>query len=206
MEVINQYFPDLSAKQKEQFTLLGQLYLEWNEKINVISRKDINELYVRHVLHSLSICKIVQFVDGASILDVGTGGGFPGIPLAIMFPQAQFHLVDSIGKKIKVVNEVANALKLENVKGEHARAEKVKDQFDFVLTRAVARARVIWNWSQQKVSNNQQHDIDNGIIALKGGDMSEELKELKRPYQLTPISRFFAEPFFETKQIVYIPK
>lgn len=205
-EQLLSYFPDLSNAQLEQFLALPPLYAEWNARINVVSRQDIDQLMVRHVLHSLSLAKFVRFKPGTSVLDVGTGGGFPGIPLAIMFPETRFVLTDSIGKKIKVVNEVAQALDLTNCTGQHIRAEKAKGQFDFVVTRAVARAKLIWIWTQQKISSSSKHEIDNGILALKGGDLKEELQELKRPYQLKPISEYFDHPFFETKQIVYIPK
>lgn len=204
--IITSYFPDLSDEQKRQFEMLGHLYEEWNQKINVISRKDIEELYVRHVLHSLAISKFTGFAPGSEIIDIGTGGGFPGIPLAIMYPESQFLLVDSIGKKIKVVNAVIEEAGISNAVGEHVRAEKVKKQFDFVVTRAVARSKQLWNWSHQLVSRNSTNTIENGIIALKGGNLRDELKELKRPYQEIAIADFFDQDFFDTKKIIYIPR
>lgn len=203
--IVFHYFPELSNKQKEQFEQLGALYAKWNEKINVISRKDIDELYVRHVLHSLAIAKFTSFVQGTRILDVGTGGGFPGIPLAIIFPEVQFHLVDSIGKKIKVVTEVAEALGLENLKAEHVRAEKLKGPYDFIVSRAVAPAKQLYQWTHRLIAKKGRNDLDNGWILLKGGDLTEELTELRLPYHITPISDYFEDPFFETKQVVYIP-
>ena len=206
VELIKKYFPDISDKQEKQFTQLETEYKTWNEQINVISRKDIDELYVRHVLHSLSIAKFITFQPGSAILDIGTGGGFPGVPLAILFPEVNFHMVDSIGKKIKVVLGVIAALKLTNATAEHQRAEKVKGKFDFVLTRAVARSRQIWIWTNQKIKEAAHHEHANGIIALKGGDLDAEMSELKRPYQQTDISTYFKEDFFETKKIIYIPR
>ena len=204
--IVLNYFQDLTDHQRNQIEALGALYEDWNRKINVISRKDIETLYERHVLHSLAIAKFIQFHPGASILDVGTGGGFPGIPLAILFPDTQFTLVDSIGKKIKVVTEVANEIGLNNVTAFHERAEKVKGPFDFVITRAVARSRMIWNWSHAQISTKHSHTLANGIIALKGGDLEDELQELGRLYQRISLKNFFKEEFFETKEIVYIPK
>jgi len=201
-QVIFDHFPDLSATQKSQFEALGALYKDWNEKINVISRKDIDELYTRHVLHSLAIAKAIDFPPGSKILDIGTGGGFPGIPLAILFPENQFLLVDSIGKKIKVVQEVAQGIGLKNLKAEHMRGEKVKQKFDFVVSRAVARTKMLYNWTNQLIKTNSEH---NGYYLLKGGDLEEELDELRRPYSIKDISDFFSDPFFETKKVVYIP-
>lgn len=203
---IFKYFTDLSDLQKKQFEALGELYIDWNQKINVISRKDIDTLYERHILHSLSIARFIQFLPKSNILDIGTGGGFPGIPLAILFPDAHFTLVDSIGKKIKVVEAVAAESGLSNLSTHHQRAEKIKGTFDFIVTRAVARSKVIWNWTQNKVKSSAIHSIDNGIIALKGGDLTEEMKELNRPYQQVPLKDYFEESFFETKSIIYIPK
>lgn len=204
MEIITRYFPDLSETQIAQFAQLKDLYAEWNEKINVISRKDIDQLYERHVLHSLGIAKVIRFKPGASILDVGTGGGFPGIPLAIMFPDSFFHLVDSIGKKITVVNEVASAIGLQNVKAEVLRAEKSKYQYDFMVTRAVAPMPELVRWVRGKISGKRANDLKNGILALKGGDLAEELGRYKaRIYNL---SDYFSEEFFETKKVVYLPK
>ncbi|MEP0369211.1 MAG: 16S rRNA (guanine(527)-N(7))-methyltransferase RsmG [Cyclobacteriaceae bacterium] len=202
--IIYKYFPDLTTEQKKQFDALGHLYAEWNDKINVISRKDIEELYERHVLHSLAIARFGQFPDGSHILDIGTGGGFPGIPLAIFFPNCQFYLVDSIAKKIKVVNEVAQAIGLTNLKAEHQRAEKVKSKFDYIVSRAVARTKQLTNWTNHLIKTNME-DFSSGYILLKGGDLKEELKEVKRKYQEENISSYFDEPFFETKKIIYIP-
>lgn len=204
-DIIFHYFPHLSDEQKKQFDLLFPLYREWNEKINVVSRKDIENLYVNHVLHSLGIARVISFKKGASVLDVGTGGGFPGIPLAIMFPDTSFHLVDSIGKKITVVNEVARAAGLKNVKGEQIRAEQVKGQYDFIVSRAVTRMKEFYGWINTKVRKQSVHELDNGILYLKGGDLEEEMAELKRPYQVFELSSFFKEEFFETKKVIHVP-
>jgi 16S rRNA (guanine527-N7)-methyltransferase len=204
-DIIFSYFPDLTPLQQEQFRKLYNLYSEWNEKINVISRKDIENLYVNHVLHSLGIAKITSFKPGAKILDVGTGGGFPGIPLAILFPDTNFHLVDSIGKKITVVNNVAQGIGLKNVKAEQIRAEQIKGEYDFIVSRAVTRLKEFYGWINRKVKKNSVHQIDNGILYLKGGDLEEELNELKRPYQINDLSDYFKEEFFETKKVVYVP-
>ena len=202
--ILLNYFPDLTDLQKEQFAQMEEVYAFWNQKINVLSRKDIDQLYLRHVLHCLGIAKVIQFVPNTKILDVGTGGGFPGIPLAIVFPDCQFHLVDSIGKKIKVVNCVTEALKLKNVTAEHTRVEHVKAQFDFVLSRAVTRLNPFCQWVQSKVNRKGFNYLDNGILCLKGGDLEEELKEVNKPHQLFNLSDFFREDFFKTKKIVYI--
>lgn len=199
------YFPNLSQEQQDQFTQLEELYSEWNEKINVISRKDIEQLYLRHVLHSLGIAKAINFEPNTMVLDVGTGGGFPGIPLAIMFPGCQFHLVDSIGKKITVVKEVIEALGLGNATCEHIRAEQVKGEYDFVVSRAVTRLKPFYQWVQAKVNRQGFNKIDNGILYLKGGNLTEELKEAKKPHQLFHLSDFYEEDFFETKKIVFVP-
>lgn len=204
-DIIFQYFPHLSTKQRSQFEKLYDLYAEWNEKINVISRKDIENLYINHVLHSLGIAKVVEFKPGSSVLDVGTGGGFPGIPLAIMFPDTNFHLVDSIGKKITVVKNVAEGVGLTNVKAEQIRAEQIKGEYDFIVSRAVTRLKEFYGWINKKTKKESQHDLFNGILYLKGGDLDEELAELKRPYSLTDLSAFFKEEFFETKKVVYVP-
>lgn len=204
-QIITRYFQNLSDLQKEQFDQLAPLYAEWNEKINVISRKDVENLYVNHVLHSLGIAKVVSFKPGARVLDVGTGGGFPGIPLAILFPDTEFHLVDSIGKKITVVTEVSQALGLKNVKGEKMRAEEVKGKYDFIVSRAVTRMKEFYGWVRNKVEKKSNHEIGNGILYLKGGDLEEEMNELRRPYQITDLSDFFEEEFFETKKVVYVP-
>lgn len=204
-DIIFNHFPDLSDVQKDQFEKLYPLYQEWNEKINVISRKDIDQLYERHVLHSLAIAKFIEFKPGSRLLDLGTGGGFPGIPLAILFPDCQFHLVDSIGKKIQVVLEVAKGIGLENLTAEHQRAEKVKGEFDFVLSRAVAKTKQLYIWTHQKVSKENKNSMDNGLILLKGGDLKTEMKEFRRPYKQVNLRKYFREEFFETKKIIYVP-
>ncbi|MEP1094722.1 MAG: 16S rRNA (guanine(527)-N(7))-methyltransferase RsmG [Cyclobacteriaceae bacterium] len=206
VSIIYKYFPSVSEEQKSQFQQLHLLYLEWNSKINVISRKDIDQLYIRHVLHSLAIAKFVQFEKGTKVLDIGTGGGFPGIPLAIIFPETQFHLVDSIGKKINVVQEVADAIGLQNLTSEHQRAEKVKGQYDFVVSRAVARTKLLFQWTHQKIHSKDLNQLENGLILLKGGNLEDEMKEFGRPYLQKDISDFFTESFFETKKIIYVPK
>lgn len=202
-EILNQ-FPDLSEKQIQQFQQLESLYFEWNEKINVISRKDIEELYVKHVLHSLAIAKVMKFKSGSDVLDVGTGGGFPGIPLAILFPEVNFHLVDSIQKKILVVTEVANALGLENVKAEANRVEKLKVKYDFIVSRAVTQMPKFVGWVRNKIKQEQKNPLPNGILYLKGGDLTEELQDF-RDIVIYPIPDFFSDPFFETKKVVYLP-
>lgn len=204
-EIIFDYFPDLTTHQRTQMGRLQALYDEWNEKVNVISRKDIDNLYINHVLHSLGIAKSTAFKAGAKILDVGTGGGFPGIPLAILFPEAQFHLVDSIGKKITVVKNVAEALGLNNVKAEQIRAEQIKGEYDFIVSRAVTRLREFYGWVNKKVKKESIHALCNGILYLKGGDLDEEMAELKRPHQIFNLSDYFQEAFFETKKVVYVP-
>lgn len=203
-DLILKYFPDLTPKQKHQFNQLKSLYEEWNAQINVISRKDIDELYSRHVLHSLGIAKIIQFKPGTSIMDVGTGGGFPGIPLAILFPESNFYLVDTIGKKIKVVNAVAQALELENVEGVQKRAEKVTYEFDFIISRAVTYLPRFNNWIKGKFSDESFNDIPNGLLYLKGGDLSEELKEAGKPHKSYDLKDFFSEDFFDTKKVIYL--
>jgi 16S rRNA (guanine527-N7)-methyltransferase len=205
IDLLLQYFPTLSETQKSQFDKLYGLYKEWNEKINVISRKDIDNLYINHILHSLGIAKVIAFKPGAKVLDVGTGGGFPGIPLAILFPETQFHLVDSIGKKITVVKNVATALGLKNVNAEQIRAEQLKDEYDFIVSRAVTRLKEFYGWVHRKVKKKSNHELYNGILYLKGGDLDEELAELKKPYQVFELSDFFKEDFFQTKKIVYVP-
>ena len=204
MKLIEHYFADLSPLQLQQFASLEGLYQTWNAQINVISRKDTEHFYERHVLHSLAIAKIIQFLPGASVLDIGTGGGFPGIPLAILFPEVQFHLVDSIGKKIKVVQEVAGHLGLTNVKASHARAENVKDRYDFIVSRAVTQMPIFLTWIKGKSAKTNLHTFKNGVFYLKGGDLSEELAGLRYPVKEFPIAEFFTEEFFETKKVVYV--
>ena len=203
--IIEKYFPQLSDKQKQQFAQLGDLYTLWNSQINVISRADIDNLYEKHILHSLALAKVVNFKDFTEILDVGTGGGFPGIPLAILFPNCQFHLVDSIGKKIKVVNEIVQALGLENVKAEQIRVEQVEGEYDFVVSRAVTRLLPFHGWVKSKININNYNKLKNGILYLKGGDLKEELKELGKKSRVFELSDYFTEEFFETKMVVHIP-
>jgi 16S rRNA (guanine527-N7)-methyltransferase len=204
MEAILRYFNEITPKQRAQFILLDEVYREWNEKINVISRKDIDALYERHVLHSLAIAKVIQFKSNTDILDVGTGGGFPGIPLAIMFPECNFTLVDSIGKKINVVNAVAEKVGLKNVKAYHMRAEQLKTHFDFVVSRAVAPAEEIVNWTKHLISKNHFHQKPNGWLLLKGGNLKEELTAANKSYKIYSIRNYFEEAFFEEKAVVYI--
>jgi 16S rRNA (guanine527-N7)-methyltransferase len=204
MQIIEKYFPDLSKEQKKQFAQLEGLYKIWNDQINVISRKDTDNFYERHVLHSLGIAKIIQFSEGSKILDIGTGGGFPGIPLAILFPNCEFTLVDSIGKKIKVVNEVASALGLTNVTGIHERAEKVTGKFDFIVSRAVTAMPSFLNWTKGKISTENRNALPNGILYLKGGDLSEELKPVQQPVKIFDLKEFFNEEFFDTKKVVHV--
>lgn len=204
-DIVKKYFPNLTEKQLEQFELLFPLYAEWNEKINVISRKDIDNLMLHHVLHSLAIAKIIDFRPGTEILDVGTGGGFPGIPLAILFPECSFLLVDSIGKKIKVVEEVAKAIGLQNVQARHARAEDIDQDFEFVVSRAVTRITPFYYWVRKKISPNHFHSMRNGILYLKGGDLREELEEFGKKHKVFDLSTYFDEDFFETKKVLYVP-
>ncbi|HNP96012.1 MAG TPA: 16S rRNA (guanine(527)-N(7))-methyltransferase RsmG [Cyclobacteriaceae bacterium] len=205
-DIIFNYFPDLTSRQQEQIRALAALYKAWNDQINVISRKDMDNFYTNHVLHSLGIAKVINFKPKAEVLDVGTGGGFPGIPLAILFPDTRFHLVDSIGKKIKVVNEVVNALKLTNVEAEKTRAEEIKGrQYDFIVSRAVTRMKEFHQWVKNKVKKESTHSLDNGILYLKGGDLEEEMAELGKPYSMYELSEFFKEEFFETKKVVFVP-
>lgn len=203
-EIILKYFPNLTDQQKSQFQQLEALYKDWNEKINVISRKDIDEFYERHVLHSLGIAKIMEFTDGTKVLDIGTGGGFPGIPLAILFPNVEFTLVDSIGKKITVVNAVAESLGLKNVKAYHERAEKIKDKFHFVVSRAVTQMPVFLRWLKGKFEKEQFNPKHNGVLYLKGGDLGEELAGIK--CEIYNLKDQFEEEFFDTKKVVYLSK
>jgi len=204
MEILTKYFPDLTDQQMDQFGRLGTLYEEWNSQINVISRKDIEQLYERHVLHSLAIAKVIQFKPETTVLDVGTGGGFPGIPLAILFPETSFMLIDSIGKKIKVVNEVASALNLTNVTAEHIRVEEVKQKFDFVVSRAVTAFPRFVTMVRTKVSSKSNNDLPNGILYLKGGDFEEEIEPFRKLIQVYELQSFFQEEFFETKRLIHM--
>ncbi|WP_426432419.1 16S rRNA (guanine(527)-N(7))-methyltransferase RsmG [Winogradskyella sp. HB-48] len=204
MDLILKYFPDLTERQIEQFAALEALYKEWNSKINVVSRKDIDELYLRHVLHSLGIAKVIQFADNSSILDVGTGGGFPGVPLAIMFPNCQFHLVDSINKKLKVINAVCEAIELTNVRTTHSRVEAIDETYDFIVSRAVTAMPEFTKWVKGKTAKKQRNELKNGILYLKGGDLTEELRQYTtvKAYLL---SDYFEEDFFDTKKVIHLP-
>ena len=204
MDIINTYFPNLTETQIKQFELLSELYKDWNLKINVVSRKDIDEIYLRHVLHSLGIAKVLTFKPNSRVLDVGTGGGFPGIPLAILFPETHFHLVDSIGKKIKVVQEVAQGLELENIQVTNARVETVEGRYDFIVSRAVAQMDTFTHWVKGRVAKKSAHELKNGILYLKGGDLTEELANFPKATQF-PLSEYFKEDFFETKSVVHLP-
>lgn len=197
-DLVKKYFPNLTKDQENQFTQLESLYKDWNSKINVISRKDIDDLYIKHVLHSLGIAKVHSFKKGETVLDVGTGGGFPGVPLAILFPETHFTLIDSIGKKIKVVEEVVQALQLKNVKAQQIRAEEVKGTFDFVVSRAVTRIKPFYSWVINKIKP------EGSILYLKGGDLTEEMAELKKPYREIELTDFFKEEFFETKKVIEV--
>lgn len=203
-QLISRYFPYLTEKQQKQFKLLKGLYQEWNAQINVISRKDEDDFYLHHVLHSLAISKIISFQSGTRVLDIGTGGGFPGIPLAILFPDTQFVLVDSIGKKIKVVNGITESLGLRNVQGIHERVEKIPGQFDFILSRAVAPLADLLFWTKDKLNPENNSELSNGWICLKGGDLTDELSKIKKHIRSYSISDWFDEPFFETKKIIYV--
>jgi 16S rRNA (guanine527-N7)-methyltransferase len=204
MKQIEHYFPNLSEIQKNQFDQLGNLYLHWNEQINVISRKDTENFYERHVLHSLGIAKLIEFSEGSKILDIGTGGGFPGIPLAILFPDCQFTLVDSIGKKIRVVNEVKNELGLKNVVAIHDRAENIDGKFDFIVSRAVTAMPDFIRWTSGKISKNNRNTLKNGIMYLKGGDLREELSTVQQKTKVFNLSEIYSEEFFETKKVVHV--
>ena len=204
MELIKHYFPNLSENQLVQFEQLSELYQDWNLKINVVSRKDIDEIYLRHVLHSLGIAKVQGFNPGSKVLDVGTGGGFPGVPLAILFPETQFHLVDSIGKKIKVVDEVVAGLGLTNVKTTNDRVENVPGSYDFIVSRAVAQMETFVHWTKGKIAKKSTHELKNGILYLKGGDLTEELS-LYTTARIYDLSDYFKEEFFDTKKVVHLP-
>ena len=203
MEIIRKYFPNLTEDQISKFSQLDELYHDWNAKINVISRKDIDNLYEHHVLHSLAIAEMIRFKPGTTVMDLGTGGGFPGIPLAIMFPETTFHLVDSIGKKIKVCQEVANALQLKNVTTQWCRAEEIKDKYHFVVSRAVMPLADLVKIIKKNISTEQINALPNGIICLKGGELEKETLPLKKQTEIYPLTDYFEEPFFETKKIVY---
>lgn len=205
VDIIFRYFPQVTEVQQKQFAQLFDLYREWNDKINVVSRKDIDNLYVNHVLHSLGIARVNSFLPGSRVLDVGTGGGFPGIPLAILFPETQFHLVDSIGKKITVVRAVSEGVGLKNVKAEQIRAEEIKGEYEFVVSRAVTRLKEFYGWIHRKVKKESIHELKNGILYLKGGDLQEELAEARKAYTLYNLSDYFTEEFFETKKVVHVP-
>lgn len=203
-DIVFKYFHNFSEEQQQQFNNLEHLYQDWNQKINVVSRKDIDELYLRHVLHSLAIARIISFLPGSEVLDVGTGGGFPGIPLAIAFPETHFTLVDAIGKKIKVVEEVVAGLGLKNVTARHSRVEEMDGEFDFIVSRAVAAMPTFVHWVRGKIKKKSRHTIKNGILYLKGGDLTEELKDYKT-VQVYDLKQYFEEGFFETKKLVYLP-
>lgn len=204
MDIILKYFKNLSDTQKEQFAALYDLYTDWNSKINVISRKDITNLYEHHVLHSLGIAEVIRFKPGARVMDLGTGGGFPGIPLAIMFPETQFHLVDSIGKKVKVATEIASAIGLKNVTTRHCRAEEEKAEFDFVVSRAVMPLTDLLKIIRKNISRDQQNALPNGLICLKGGELANEVMPVKNQTEIYDLKNYFEEEFFETKKVVYV--
>jgi 16S rRNA (guanine527-N7)-methyltransferase len=204
-ELISSYFPGLSETQLEQFDSLGELYADWNSKINVISRKDMEHFYVHHVLHSLGIAKVMEFQPETRVLDIGTGGGFPGIPLAILFPETHFHLVDSIGKKISVVKDVVKQLKLTNVEAQQARAEELVRKYDFVISRAVTRMANFYPWVKDKIRKEDFNEFQNGILYLKGGDVDEEMDELDKSYVVYHLDDYFKEDYFETKKVIYLP-
>jgi 16S rRNA (guanine527-N7)-methyltransferase len=205
VDLILKYFPKLNDQQIDLFTKMNDLYQDWNLKINVVSRKDVELLYERHILHSLGIAKIIQFKSGASVMDLGTGGGFPGIPLAIMFPETEFYLVDSIGKKIKVVQEVVQGLGIKNVRASQARAEEIAEEFDFVVSRAVAPLDTLVYWTQKKYFKMWNHSLKNGLICLKGGELADELAPYQKKVKIWDLKDYFEEEFFETKKVVYLP-
>ena len=204
--LILHYFPSLTEQQKEQLSRLNDLYRYWNAQINVISRKDIDSLYLHHILHSLAIAKVISFLPGEQVLDVGTGGGFPGIPLAILFPETSFHLVDAIGKKIKVVKEVAQAIQLKNVVASHARAEQIHQKFNFVVSRAVTQLKDFYPWVKNKFVDQSVNKLKNGVLYLKGGDLAKEITDARiKNVQQIPVNHFFKESFFENKYVIYFP-
>ncbi len=205
MEIIQKYFPDLTEEQRKQFSDLYDLYMDWNSKINVISRKDIENLYEHHVLHSLGIAKMINFRPGTSVMDLGTGGGFPGVPLAILFPEVQFHMVDSIGKKVRVAQEISQSIGLKNVTFKHTRAQDEKQKFDFVVSRAVMPLIDLINIIKKNISSTQQNSLPNGLICLKGGELEKETMPFKNKVVMHHLSENFEEPFFETKKVVYVP-
>lgn len=205
VSLLLKYFPNLTLVQQQQFERLQGLYEHWNSQINVVSRKDIEFLYERHILHSLGIAKVIEFKPKTNIMDVGCGGGLPGIPLAILFPEVEFYLIDSIGKKIKVVNEISNSIGLRNVTAEQKRAEEVKEKFEFVISRAVAEFPLFYRWVQSKISKNQFNSLPNGILYLKGGDLDDEFWEFRKRVTFYDLKDYFQEPFFETKKVAYLP-
>ncbi|HEU4716796.1 MAG TPA: 16S rRNA (guanine(527)-N(7))-methyltransferase RsmG [Bacteroidia bacterium] len=205
LTAVSRYFTDLSTNQQAKFSMLGELYEHWNAQINVISRKDMEQFYLHHVLHSLAIAKVIRFKAGTEVLDAGTGGGFPGIPLAIFFPEVKFHLVDSIGKKIKVVNEVAHALDLKNVTAQQVRAEELGMQYDFITSRAVAQWSDLHRWTAKLLKKKQQNALPNGWLLLKGGDLKDEFYSVRKKIVEYPVSDFFSEDYFETKKVIYVP-
>ena len=205
MEIITKYFPGITEKQKEQYAALYNLYYEWNNKINVISRKDIENLYLHHVLHSLAIAKVITFRPGTTIMDMGCGGGFPRIPLAIMFPEVEFHLVDSIGKKVRVATEIANAIGLKNVRASHSRAQDIKEKYSFVVSRAVMQLPELIKICRKNISKEQLNVLPNGVICLKGGDMQAETQPFRNVVEITPLENIFEEEFFIDKKVVYVP-
>ena len=205
METINRYFPNLSDRQKEQFAALYNLYYDWNNKINVISRKDIENLYLHHVLHSLAIAKVITLRPGTKVMDFGCGGGFPGIPLAIMFPEVEFHLVDSIGKKVRVATEIASAIGLTNVRGTHSRVQDIKEKYNFVVSRAVMQLPELIKICRKNISKEQLNALPNGVICLKGGDIQAEIQPYRNFTEVTEIGSIFDEEFFKDKKVVYVP-
>jgi 16S rRNA (guanine527-N7)-methyltransferase len=207
MEIILKYFSDFNEKQLKQFAALEELYKEWNSKINVISRKDIESLYLKHVLHSLAIAAVIEFQPGTQVIDIGTGGGFPGVPLAIFFPEVKFHLVDSIGKKLKIIDAVAAAIGLLNVTTQHTRAEEIKNrQYDFVVSRAVAPIKDLWSWSAHLIKKGNKHELPNGMICLKGGDLVQEIAESPVKPRMIPIDEIFGEKFFREKYLLHVTR